>query len=224
MTSVTVRVRCGAVLAGASGLVVVAGGLWRFGADVGLAWDGPAWRRTAKSSTVGWSRRSGGGGERADAGRARRMKSPCQGQRAGRCSVQRARVRVRRPGSASSRRRRVRAARTVLAGQAEQLRPAQQVVRERGEHGPGAVGVEVAGGEVRQRLVFEVADDQLDDGVLAVLGLDDARCRSVRLVMNAKCRQSGNSSAWAPSRRVRRTISRRPPSVVSAICASPSSG
>ena len=58
-------------------------------------------------------------------------------------------------------------------GQAEQLGPAQQVVRERGEHGPGAVGVEVAGGEVRQRLVFEVGDDLLDDGVVAVLGLDD---------------------------------------------------
>ena len=61
-------------------------------------------------------------------------------------------------------------------GQAEQLRPAQQVVRERGEHGPGAVGVEVAGGEVRQRLVFEVGDDLLDDGVVAVLGLDESRC------------------------------------------------
>jgi hypothetical protein len=33
--------------------------------------------------------------------------------------------------------------------------------------------VEVAGGKVRQRLVFEVGDDLLDDGVLAVLGLDD---------------------------------------------------
>ena len=86
------------------------------------------------------------------------MKSPCQGQRAGRCSVQRRAVRVRRPGSASSRRRRVRAARTVVAGQAEQRGPAQQVVRERGDHRPGGVGVELAGREVRERLVFEVAD------------------------------------------------------------------
>jgi hypothetical protein len=31
----------------------------------------------------------------------------------------------------------------------------------------------VAGGEVRERLVFEVGDDLLDDGVVAVLGLDD---------------------------------------------------
>jgi hypothetical protein len=30
--------------------------------------------------------------------------------------------------------------------------------------------VEVAGGEVCERLVFEVGDDLLDDGVIAVLG------------------------------------------------------
>ena len=59
-----------------------------------------------------------------------------------------------------------------LAGQADQGAPAQQVVRQAGDHGPGAVGVELAGGEVRERLVFEVADRELDDGVLAVLGLD----------------------------------------------------
>ena len=58
-------------------------------------------------------------------------------------------------------------------GQAEQLCPSEQVVRERGEHGPGAVGVELAGGEVRECLVFEVGDDLLDDGVVAVLGLDE---------------------------------------------------
>ena len=57
-------------------------------------------------------------------------------------------------------------------GQSDELRPAQQVVREGGEDGPGAVGVEMAGGEVRQGLVFEVGDDLLDDGVVAVLGLD----------------------------------------------------
>ena len=85
------------------------------------------------------------------------------------------RVRVRRPGSASSRRRMVRAARMVVAGQAEHPGPAQQVVGQRGDHRPGGVGGEVAGGEVRERLVFEVADGELDDGVLAVLGFDDAR-------------------------------------------------
>src|SRR5436190_22664340 len=34
------------------------------------------------------------------------------------------------------------------------------------------LAAELAGGEMRERLVFEVADRQLDDGVLAVLGLD----------------------------------------------------
>src|SRR4051812_31299376 len=33
--------------------------------------------------------------------------------------------------------------------------------------------MEVAGGEVGEGLVFEVTDDELDDGVLAVLGFDD---------------------------------------------------
>ncbi|MCP9488716.1 MAG: hypothetical protein MSC31_02415 [Solirubrobacteraceae bacterium MAG38_C4-C5] len=40
-----------------------------------------------------------------------------------------------------------------LVGQPEQLRPAQQVVRQCAQDGPGAVGVEVPGGEVRKRLV-----------------------------------------------------------------------
>ena len=66
-----------------------------------------------------------------------------------------------------------------VAGQPDQRGPAGEVVRERGDHGPGAVGVELAGGEVRERLVFQIADRELDDGVLAVLGLDQlesARC------------------------------------------------
>ena len=58
-------------------------------------------------------------------------------------------------------------------GESEQLCPAQQVVRERGQHGPGAVGVEMPGGKVRERLLFEVGDHLLDDGVLAMLGLDE---------------------------------------------------
>ena len=58
-------------------------------------------------------------------------------------------------------------------GQADQLCPSEQVVRERAEHGPGAVGVELAGGEVHQRLVFEIGDDLLNDGVITMLGLDD---------------------------------------------------
>lgn len=79
--------------------------------------------------------------------------------------------------------------------------PAQQVVGRGGEDGPGAVGVVVPGGEVREGLVLEVGDGLLDDGVLAVLGLDQGRAVPVRLVKNAKCRQSGNSSACAPTSR-----------------------
>ena len=59
-----------------------------------------------------------------------------------------------------------------FARQPDQAAPAQQVVGQAGDHGPGAVGVEAAGGEVRERLVFEVADRELDDGVLAMLSLD----------------------------------------------------
>ena len=69
----------------------------------------------------------------------------------------------------------MRAARTVRGGEPEQLCPSEQVVCEHGEHGPGGVGVELAGGEVRQCLVFEVGDHLLDDGVVAVLGLDERR-------------------------------------------------
>jgi hypothetical protein len=54
----------------------------------------------------------------------------------------------------------------------DQLCPSEQVVSKRAEHGPGAVGVELAGGEVHKRLVLEIGDDLLDDGVIAMLGLD----------------------------------------------------
>ena len=118
-------------------------------------------------------------------------KSPCQGQRAGRCSVQPRAWRVRRPGSVSSRRRRVRAARTPWRG-GRAARSSGAGCARGGDHGPGAVGGEVTGGEVRKRLVFEVADDQFDDGVLTVLGLDQGDS-SVRLVR----RRSGASRATA---------------------------
>src|SRR5215217_6666244 len=59
------------------------------------------------------------------------------------------------------------------ARQADERGPAQQVVREAGDDGPGGVGVKAPGGKVRERLVFEIADRELDDGVLTVLGLDD---------------------------------------------------
>src|SRR3954454_2395973 len=58
-------------------------------------------------------------------------------------------------------------------GQPDQRCPAQQVVRERGDDRPRRVGGELARREVRQGLVFEVADRELDDGVPAMLGLDE---------------------------------------------------
>ena len=76
---------------------------------------------------------------------------------------------------------------------------------------------------MRERLVLEVADHELDDGVLAVLGLDQ-RDRLVAVGEEREVPPVGNSSAWAPRVRTRRTISRRPSRIVSAICASPVSG
>lgn len=96
----------------------------------------------------------------------------CQGQRAGRCGVQRRAVRVSRPGRASSRRRRVRAARTVWPG-----RPGTEVQRSRlwarqAMPVQAALAVNLPDGKCASALVFEIADAELDDGVLAVLGFD----------------------------------------------------
>ena len=99
-------------------------------------------------------------------------KSVCQGQRAGRCSVQRRAVLVRRPGIANSRRRRGGGGAWCAVGEAEHVGPSAKIVREARDDRPGAVGVVVPGWEVRERLSLEVADDELDDGVLAVLGID----------------------------------------------------
>ena len=41
-------------------------------------------------------------------------------------------------------------------GEPEQLRPSEQVVCEHGEHRPGGVGVELAGGEMGECLVLPV--------------------------------------------------------------------
>ena len=67
----------------------------------------------------------------------------------------------------------MRAARTVVFGQSEQLCPAQQVVREAASTVQAPLALNSPGGEVRECLVFEVGDDLLDDGVVAVLGLDE---------------------------------------------------
>ncbi len=127
----------------------------RRGSAVVSAGIGQSWGVRVRSGPVSVGLRWSGGRVRwrKPQGSARRRVSASanawrQGQRAGRCSVQRRAVRVR------------------LAG-------AQQVVRQGGDDRPGGVGGDLARGEVRERLVFEVADRQLDHGVLAVLRLDD---------------------------------------------------
>ena len=108
-------------------------------------------------------------------------------------------------------------------GEPEQLRPAQQVVGQAGEHRPGAVGVELPGGEVGERLVLEVGDHLLDHGVPAVLGLDqgdllgavgdEGEVAPVGPELGLGAEQAGAPDDQPP-----------PAVVVSAICASPSSG
>jgi hypothetical protein len=62
-----------------------------------------------------------------------------------------------------------------LAGHGDQVGLTQQVVGQSGDHHPGDVAITLARGKVRQCLVFEVADRELDNGVLAVLGFDDGQ-------------------------------------------------
>jgi hypothetical protein len=110
------------------------------------------------------------------------MNGCCQGQRAGRCRVVLRAVRVICPGTLSSRRRRVLATcrggvrlsdPTNRGGGAEELGPADQVVREGGGQQPGGVGVEHPRGAVHQtRAVLEVTDRQLDHGVCAVVDVE----------------------------------------------------
>jgi hypothetical protein len=64
--------------------------------------------------------------------------------------------------------------------------PALKVVGQAGDHGPGTVGGEAAGGEVGERPVLEVADRELALAVLAVLSRSASRTSCERLVMKAK--------------------------------------
>lgn len=77
---------------------------------------------------------------------------------------------------------------------------------------------------MRECLVFKVADRELDDGsALAVLGLDD--CQRLGAVgQEREVAPVRPELGLRPIRRVRRTISRLPLTVVSVICASPASG
>ena len=76
---------------------------------------------------------------------------------------------------------------------------------------------------MRERLVFEVADRELDDGVLAMLGLDDLQCLGavgqerevapVRQQLGLRADQAGATHDQPAAA-----------TVVSAICASPPTG
>jgi hypothetical protein len=68
-------------------------------------------------------------------------------------------------------------------------------VRDIGDHGPGGVGEELARQEVRRRLVFEVTDRELRNGVLAVLGLDGLD-RAAAVGAETRSAQLGHSSGW----------------------------
>ena len=87
-----------------------------------------------------------------------------------------------RAGTASSRVRMVRATVSASTGSPMVARPADEVVGQHGALQPGGVGGEVAGGAVFEPgAFFEVADGQLDAGVLTVEGVDlDGGCRQGR--------------------------------------------
>jgi len=68
----------------------------------------------------------------------------------------------------------------------------------------------VAGREVRERLVGEVGDDLVDDSVIAVLGLDEVELVGA-VGEDRKVPPVGPQLGLRTEQAVRRTISRRPP-------------
>ena len=192
------------------------------GSDRGGSGRGVAPESACRAACRRWRPgRQAGGGERSEAASASMKAWP--GPAGGQLQCPAAGGAGEAAGERQQRRRRVRAVRIVWWGQADEAGPAQQVVRDGGQHCPGGVGVNSAGREVRQRLIFEVADRELDHGVLAVLGLDDPEwvgavghereVPPVRQQLGLRADRAGRGGRPA----VR-------PSVVSAICASPSSG
>lgn len=101
--------------------------------------------------------------------------------------------------------------------------PPLEVVREGGDHSPCGVGEEPTGRECANRLVFEVTNRELHDGVLTVLGLDLLE-RVGAVGQERVVAAVGQSSACAPTRQVRQTIRRWDSSIVCAICAFPPTG
>ena len=97
----------------------------------------------------------------------------CQGQRAGRCIVHC------RGGAGDPAGEREQAPaewcapRGVWGRGGRSAASSAQVVREAAITVQALLALKCAGGEVRERLVFEVADDELNDGVLAMLCIDE---------------------------------------------------
>ncbi len=58
--------------------------------------------------------------------------------------------------------------------ESERCDPTNQVVRDRCQHGPRRVGVEVARGTVlKARALLQVTDREFDDGVTTVVGVEE---------------------------------------------------
>src|SRR5215217_2978878 len=153
------------------------------------------------------------GGESARRRLSAARKSSAHGQRAGIRSVDRRLDRVSRPGICSSRRRRVRAVRTVWPGSAMRCVQRSRLWASAAITVQAALAVNLPEGKcarpwpLRSRIVSSTTACRRCSASTISSG-------SVRLVKNAKCRQSGHSSACGPIRRVRRTTRRCCPIIV----------
>jgi hypothetical protein len=98
----------------------------------------------------------------------------------------------------------------LAGGRAEAGGPAQQVMGQGGGQQPRGVGGKPARGQMRQPgACLEVADRQLADGVTAVVGIQPGGGADA-VGDEGVIPQVGNSWAWSPALRTRRTISRSP--------------
>ena len=132
-------------------------------------------------------------------------------------------VRVIRPGTVSSRRRMVRAVGMIVSGRPIRVVHLRRLCARAAITVHAAFATNLPEGKCARAWSLR---SRIASSTTACWRCSDSTSpiASVRLVRNAKCRQSGHSSACAPIRRVRRTISRWRLSIVCAICASPPSG
>jgi hypothetical protein len=77
--------------------------------------------------------------------------------------------------------------------------------------------------EVRERLIFEVTDHQLDRGMVAMIDISGEQ-RHGAVGREAVMAPVGPQLRMGANQRVRRTISLKSPSRLSPICACPPSG